>query len=538
MVTQVIPKSKTKQEPIAMPTLTKLPDSVKRVVAVLLVLTFVTIQAPSLGIYDNVTDKVVAKSSDVSFTPETMTMERNTNSSGITISKVNASTNTFKDDLAYTQQVAVAEQTTPTNDDIDPTKFLFVHVGKAGGTTIFQNIRALCLIKNIERNIFRLHMNQTMMHLSCIKQLNHQAINFNPSNEMKISTNDMVIGSLHMNQKSWWWNADDDEESKNPRNSADRIRWVLSFGKENAWNETALYYAKYYEGKDHGLADSTTFLIPVRDPIDRIVSAFNYQHPENTNKSDCNDLREKHEHSQKLKSPTIRYWLEYSFFCTCFSTADDLADVFVAAEGVKKGGNKTMRFVPNHHSWVKERISCLEVAEMTLRGKSSYKEGKPSDGGSTKEQLEEDYSVDRMLLDFKTGARKELPALGHISINYGFYYRRTLAKYPSKKVVAIRTEHMFEDLQNLERQLGGGARIEGTSTGHLTRSYGSTDFKVSTKVSDPKRLQALCCAIASEAAIYIELIQRASNLSGAQKKESLEAFSERCDLSVCAVTTS
>jgi len=30
------------------------------------------------------------------------------------------------------------------------------------------------------------------------------------------------------------------------------------------------------------LADSTVFLVPVRDPIDRVVSAFNYQLPENT----------------------------------------------------------------------------------------------------------------------------------------------------------------------------------------------------------------------------------------------------------------
>ena len=97
MGTRLTPKSLTKQEPIAsMPTLAKLQNSVKRVVAVLLallVLMFIKIQYSSMELNDNGTDKVVAKVakvSDVGFTPKPMTMGRNnTNSSGIAISKVN-----------------------------------------------------------------------------------------------------------------------------------------------------------------------------------------------------------------------------------------------------------------------------------------------------------------------------------------------------------------------------------------------------------------------------------------------------------------
>jgi len=136
-------------------------------------------------------------------------------------------------------------------------------------------------------------------------------------------------------------------------------------------------------------------------------------------------------------------------------------------------------------------------------------------------------------LELVTTKHSELFYLGHISLNYGFYYRRTFLKYPEKDVVVVRTEHLFDDLQNIEYLLGGTALVQGSVTGHESRDWGSTKYVSSGKITDPKDLQVLCCAIESEARIYIELLERASNLSEDEKKESLEAFEDRCNVNQC-----
>jgi len=407
-----------------------------------------------------------------------------------------------------------------TNNTTEEPKFLFVHVGKAGGSTIYKNIRNLCLIKNVANNMAQLQTDLPVATTPCTERLNDQANpeKFNPSTEMKISTDDMVVGSIHTNQKSWWWNADDDGDSNNPHNEADQIRWILSFGKEQAWNETLLRNPSYYEGNDHGLRDATAFLIPVRDPLDRLVSAFNYHHPSNKIKGfSCEGRRQP------------RYWSLDSFYCQCFPTVNDLADVFVNTNTRGGGKNKkNMKFVKSHDVSATEKTSCLDVAETILRGKSTYQKW------PTNDQFEADNALDKKLMDFgETKSNRMVPFIEHLSINYGFYYRRTLAKRPRKDIVAIRTEHLYQDLQALEHSVGGTAKIDGNSTGHRSETYNSDASVVSDTVTDPKRLQALCCAIASEAAIYIELIERASNLAPLQKKETLDAFSKKCNLDRC-----
>ena len=97
-----------------------------------------------------------------------------------------------------------------------------------------------------------------------------------------------------------------------------------------------------------------------------------------------------------------------------------------------------------------EKVACLDLARVVLRGISVYK---PSDPSFVRE-----HKLDIKWLDENN--REDITQIAHISMNYGFImYRRTLAKHTFKPVMVIRTEHICDDLQNLETALGGTRRI-------------------------------------------------------------------------------
>ena len=140
----------------------------------------------------------------------------------------------------------------PTNESeskISKRTFLFVHVGKAGGSTIANNIRPLCQRKQNRESIlqekqfdkkrqqkekeerekkggngrqqkqnpFQLQMHNQFKskNIPCLNNLNKQQ---SSNNEMILSSSsNSIIGYMHMNKKEYWWNANDlnDEDNDN-----------------------------------------------------------------------------------------------------------------------------------------------------------------------------------------------------------------------------------------------------------------------------------------------------------------------------------
>ena len=462
----------------------------------------------------------------------------------------------------------------------DHPRFLFVHVGKAGGTTAYSNIRTLCVRKNTEKNIVRQRQHKTAVatnqtgykglnntygkrtRMPCVSNLVKQndPRYHDPPTEMAISRENMVHGYLHMNMARYWWNANDDGEAINlnsaVHNIQDEVTAVLSQpgGEANAYDIRMLADPPDPANNpaDDGVSTATAFLFPVRDPIDRLVSAFNYHHPDNhITSSNCESLTATEEKlaetfrdpriadRKKVRKKPIKYWVLQAFYCRCFPTVNDLADAF--RPGHVKATNKTAGSfrdptVP---------VPCSDVARLILRGTGAYKmTGGGGGDGDGDRLLGLERALDLRLVN--ETRRESNPMVGHVTLNYGYYYRRTLAKHPSKDVVALRTEHLWEDLQGLEILVGGNATIHGTETGHKSQTHGSSKFVRSATIDGTttttgdddetgdgdglaaERTRALCCAIASEIAIYRELIERATNLSGEQKKESLDALADKC----------
>ena len=113
--------------------------------------------------------------------------------------------------------------------------------------------------------------------------------------------------------------------------------------------------------------------------------------------------------------------------------------------------------------------------------------------------------------------------------NYQFY-NNFLSKYPTKPIFAVRTEHLWNDLQQLEYILGGNATVN--SNLYESTTHGSEKYRYKKELT-VEETQILCCLIIEEVEIYVKLIQRAINLNDVQRNESLHALNERCDRDLC-----
>ena len=118
----------------------------------------------------------------------------------------------------------------------------------------------------------------------------------------------------------------------------------------------------------------------------------------------------------------------------------------------------------------------------------------------------------------------------HFQLGYDFYYKYTYATYANHSVAVLRTEHMWDDIINLDRLLGGSGNF--SMAGHK-HSHGSGNYTVpyDSKLSEPNTIY-LCCLIYKEIHVYQEMILKAFNLNASQKKASLTDLHYRCHISM------
>jgi hypothetical protein len=139
------------------------------------------------------------------------------------------------------------------------------------------------------------------------------------------------------------------------------------------------------------IENATTFLISLRDPIDRIVSWFQYMHPQN-----C--LPERPSAACNLKRENNSWGLD--FYHECFPEV-----------------NKMFRSIQT--PLVVGSINCSQMALETIQGNGP--EG-PSN---------------------------------HMFFNYYYLANKTVLLYPKKDVMVVRQEMLWDDLRRIEQLLGG-----------------------------------------------------------------------------------
>jgi hypothetical protein len=112
-----------------------------------------------------------------------------------------------------------------------------------------------------------------------------------------------------------------------------------------------------------------------------------------------------------------------------------------------------------------------------------------------------------------------------MQFNYRYYGEQTFLKYPNKEVLAVRTEHEWEDLLHLDTWLGGkGIRKDA----RYEVNHGSTGY-VSSSLSQ-QSYQKLCCVLVDEIEYFFLILDKALNLNPAKKYESRQEVFQTCNI--------
>ena len=243
---------------------------------------------------------------------------------------------------------------------------VFVHVGKTGGTTLNTVLECNCL-----------WFSNRKVKAECLQNLAKQSTKSKISNMTKLQ--------LH----------------GNPRPGFDEF------------NER----------------DNVSYLVTARNPIDRVISAFNYEHPLN-NGGDVNHKRFK------------------MFYGTCFPTIQDMADVLTARP--PKGSNRWKKQQQEEERKQKEVRERRRLRRRRLQQLNETEGGRRDSNDHQRLTEKEEEQCSRLGRGKLHGQSMSSQSAYHIYANYYHYGRLTYLAYPQREIWTIRTEHLWDDMNHLE----------------------------------------------------------------------------------------
>jgi len=227
------------------------------------------------------------------------------------------------------------------------------------------------------------------------------------------------------------------------------------------------------------LKEATGFFYSIRNPISRAVSAYDMEHSRN---------REMSKRAKRAKALNA-VWSHYIFYDLCYP--DNAEQLALALH------NQTHKLVSWTSSQTNEtsQFDCFDFGKEVLQGNG------------------------------------HIMASSHIILNYAFYVEKTLRKYPEKDIYIIRAENLWDDVKELNYQLGGphddnswhGAK------GHDGHTHGSESYVVKSRLSE-KGKKTFCCYLSKENQIFEELVVRAVNINAPEKMAYLDSLYDDCGI--------
>ncbi len=223
----------------------------------------------------------------------------------------------------------------------------------------------------------------------------------------------------------------------------------------------------------HGPVDEAdAYMYNLRHPVDRMISWYNYEHPESCMKSLGRQTKRACATRHHIRRhPDAKANV---FFNQCFPTQKELPFI----DGNLTGSN------------IHLSDNCLLLAKEVINGEHRLK-------------------------GFK-----------HMFYNMHHYTKATIDKHPERSVIVIRTESLWQDLKDLDIRLGGNGNfgaIEGTRDSHGSEQYKKSNATFS--VTDYGRL---CCVIQKEMNIYRRLVELAVNLDEAETEATISRTASKC----------
>ncbi|CAB9513455.1 expressed unknown protein [Seminavis robusta] len=182
------------------------------------------------------------------------------------------------------------------------------------------------------------------------------------------------------------------------------------------------YYFHMHGHRPEELAKSTSFLVVLRHPVDRLISSYRYSHPAN-----CR--------GKLRKGPFKPYGCHIEESSQTRGTAD---------------------YQVHRRCWPSPGME--DFAQAVL---SPYAEFNTSHlANETLQYQKESPKLCRRMAHRMARGLGPIHPNPHMLYNYEYYMNRTVLKYPDKEVFGIRTEHEWKDLGDLDVALGGAAAYQ------------------------------------------------------------------------------
>ena len=279
----------------------------------------------------------------------------------------------------------------------------------------------------------------------------------------------------------------------------ERMEWDNCFLLYNKGQKISMFTEKrvfhMFDKNATEMKHATTFLVTLRNPVDRLISAFRFSHPANCLRSeDYPGERVPPNRGCAIKNNDAKWGQPdqnktgnnaYILFLKCYPSAamEDLAQDVM--KPWRTHVNDTAAF---HGMTEAEQSMCRDMAQDLLVGKL------------------------RLLVP-------------HMRYNYDYYATHSIRKFPRKEYFGIRTENEWEDFVMVDRMIGGSGLYEKM---HKPRTHGSQYYQPSPLSKEA--YQKLCCVMRDEFQVYFEFFDAAKNLNENDKEEKEQTIRDRCGI--------
>jgi hypothetical protein len=262
------------------------------------------------------------------------------------------------------------------------------------------------------------------------------------------------------------------------------------------------------------------YMFAIRDPIQRMISWFNYESPRNT--------RTSYRHYDKVKALYLDCQFDtFNELGEYIGTTEDLPNVTQILEMVDPQDHHLHRddddddeTVPRQPNQDSRPPVCRKRAILAITGRKRY--------------------------------------VFHNYYNYGYYYHQVThySEQPRKKshaefwkspkILVLRSEHLQDDWESIERGLlreGGfvGTIMQQDDHHSTTSSFFTTNPSPKRDDRDqylsPKAMKNLCFWLCWEIQIYKKLIANAVNLNQRDKETSMRELAQSCPMEAASETS-
>jgi hypothetical protein len=230
------------------------------------------------------------------------------------------------------------------------------------------------------------------------------------------------------------------------------------------------------------------YIISSRNPIDRVLSAFIYIHPENVAYTTSHRAK----YFERNKGKDNVFVDEYQKFFGCFPTVNALAAIDSKIDN--GDGDGDVKSIGDEDGT--NTKDCVSLASFLLNG---------GDENTLKNQM-----------------------LDHFAFGFKYYASGLLAADRStSKIFVLRQEHLAKDWINFNNRLGGEPH---KMSGLRTKSFAKDTLAVKIPPGglNKKERKNLCLMLKEEIQVYLGVIEEADNLTREEKAESRQEIENDC----------